>query len=238
MLCSLTLCKEVMDGLRVLFDFHLRTHLLYGEEAVQADALATSSPPYYLLNASSAPMGDDSSDQDDHKIKTTEDKTREEGGGGGRRMTRSSGGRMAVEASAPSSYACESGRSTPVTTSSSDGPLQHQTTVGGGDGGAADGGVNTGPLLSSLGPLSQELVQWTLLPASHRRPGIPALLYGPLHLLRLFVKLPEILYRMNLPLEKRKIVLKHLQLFLEYLEVHSQEFFSESFYVSSSTEKV
>ncbi|XP_047740862.1 male-specific lethal 3 homolog isoform X1 [Hyalella azteca] len=244
---TLGLCKEVMDGLRVLFDFHLKSHLLYTEEAHQAASLASSQPPPYLLKSSlaaSPPRStDESSAKEEIKAKLPDDKSHDPGG---RRLTRSSGGRATVasaEAPVPSPYTCDSGRSTPVTTSSSSGVAQQQqqqATAGLTTSGSVVSnsvGASTATSLSSLGPLSHDLLQWTLLPSQHRHAGIPILLYGPLHLLRLFVKLPEIVYRMNLSPEKRKIVLKHLQLFLEYLEVHSQEFFSEALYINNAAEK-
>nr|AHI85703.1 male-specific lethal 3 [Macrobrachium nipponense] len=41
---TLHLCKEVMDGIRICFDFHIETHLLYSKELKQAEKLRTAKP--------------------------------------------------------------------------------------------------------------------------------------------------------------------------------------------------
>ncbi|XP_066300669.1 MSL complex subunit 3-like [Branchiostoma lanceolatum] len=62
----------------------------------------------------------------------------------------------------------------------------------------------------------------------------PSLIYGAQHLLRLFVKLPELLGKMHLPEVKSKILCYHLQLFLKYLADRRDDLLPASAYVSAA----
>uniref|UniRef100_T1J3G3 Protein male-specific lethal-3 n=1 Tax=Strigamia maritima TaxID=126957 RepID=T1J3G3_STRMM len=79
----------------------------------------------------------------------------------------------------------------------------------------------------------QEALNWSLLPSSVYDNEIPSpsLIYGAHHLLRLFVKLPELLSRSNMPPKKLRLLGKHLQAFLRYLDDKREELFHESDYV-------
>ena len=75
----------------------------------------------------------------------------------------------------------------------------------------------------------RDLQEWRLVPDSIYRESakkpLESLVYGPIHLLRLFVKLPEIMGMMNsMPVKKKKLVLKYMDSVLEYLQSH-QDFF-------------
>lgn len=59
---------------------------------------------------------------------------------------------------------------------------------------------------------------------------IPSSLYGPVHLLRLFVKMPEIIARMQMPQKTSKLIMKYLDSLLGYLERQPNLFTSESVY--------
>ena len=75
----------------------------------------------------------------------------------------------------------------------------------------------------------RDLQEWKLVPDSlyqdtSKKP-LESLIYGPIHLLRLFVKLPEIIGLMStMPVKKKKLVLKYMDSVLEYLQSH-QDFF-------------
>ena len=75
----------------------------------------------------------------------------------------------------------------------------------------------------------RDLQEWRLVPDNlyqdtSKKP-LESLIYGPIHLLRLFVKLPEIIGLMNtMPVKKKKLVLKYMDSVLEYLQSH-QDFF-------------
>ncbi|CAH1241121.1 MSL3 [Branchiostoma lanceolatum] len=62
----------------------------------------------------------------------------------------------------------------------------------------------------------------------------PSLIYGAQHLLRLFVKLPELLGKMHLPEVKSKILCYHLQLFLKYLADRRDDLLPASAYVNAA----
>ncbi|XP_076034309.1 MSL complex subunit 3B-like isoform X2 [Oratosquilla oratoria] len=315
---SLDLCKEVMDGLRVIFDFHVEGLLLYEKEQAQAQQLRSSKPVYkgscslkftpstysdldggqetrITLHPQGAKIrslenekpkepsedvnsklvaGDDENnkdkdkdikekdskdkdnkekdskekekdmdkdkdkdkdkekekDKDDSKQKAVEkvekeDKTKESTPRRQLRSNRPLSGDSAgstereKNVSNVGSLTSESGRSTPTTTTS----------------GVSGGMLNSDATITkALHTLHPYLSDWTLLPEENRQPPPPVLLYGPMHLLRLFVKLPEILFKMNTTEKKKKVILKHLDLFLEYVVDHSSDLFPESAYVPNS----
>ncbi|XP_047479444.1 putative male-specific lethal-3 protein-like 2 [Penaeus chinensis] len=239
---TLDLCKEVMDGIRICFDFHIETHLLYAKERRQAERLRSAQPLYakrYLEPTKDLSLAVDdkenfegmtiNKEEPDEEGKSKVDKASKEEERAkdtpGRRQLRSkrplSGDSSSTEKEKNlTNLACESGRSTPTTVTS----------------GASIAGIGGLARTDFTLPLSYRSIQphlqdWTLLPETHRDPPPPSLIYGPLHLLRLFVKLPEILFRMNLPEIKRRIIIKHLELFLEYVSSHSDELFMESHYI-------
>ncbi|XP_029112807.1 male-specific lethal 3 homolog isoform X3 [Scleropages formosus] len=64
-----------------------------------------------------------------------------------------------------------------------------------------------------------EVLSWKLTPENYPqrdRPPPPSCMYGAQHLLRLFVKLPEILGKMHLPDRNLRTLVTHLELFLRY----------------------
>ncbi|PNF27680.1 hypothetical protein B7P43_G14592 [Cryptotermes secundus] len=79
--------------------------------------------------------------------------------------------------------------------------------------------------------LLSQILAWQLVPQSlySEVPVAPSLMYGAIHLARLFVKLPDLLYATNMPERKLKVLLRHLDMFLGYMEEH-QEWFGEQFY--------
>ena len=58
----------------------------------------------------------------------------------------------------------------------------------------------------------------------------PSSIYGPVHLLRLFVKMPEILGRMQIPHSRSKIIIKYIDSLLKYLESQPDLFKPDSVY--------
>ena len=74
----------------------------------------------------------------------------------------------------------------------------------------------------------RELHDWRLVPDSfyedHDRVPMESLVYGPSHLLRLFVKMPEILGKMTIPMKTKKLVMKYLDSVLDYLKTHQDLF--------------
>ncbi|KAK7926189.1 hypothetical protein WMY93_008499 [Mugilogobius chulae] len=82
-----------------------------------------------------------------------------------------------------------------------------------------------------------EVLSWKLTPDNYPlndQPPPPSYLYGSQHLLRLFVKLPEILGKMQIPERNLRALIKHLEQFLRFLAEFHEDFFPESAYVSAS----
>ncbi|XP_057574560.1 male-specific lethal 3 homolog isoform X3 [Hippopotamus amphibius kiboko] len=81
-----------------------------------------------------------------------------------------------------------------------------------------------------------EVLSWKLVPDSYPpgdQPPPPSYIYGAQHLLRLFVKLPEILGKMSFSEKNLKALLKHFDLFLRFLAEYHDDFFPESAYVAA-----
>ena len=81
-----------------------------------------------------------------------------------------------------------------------------------------------------------EVLSWKLVPDSYPpgdQPPPPSYIYGAQHLLRLFVKLPEILGKISFSEKNLKALLKHFDLFLRFLAEYHDDFFPESAYVAA-----
>ncbi|XP_053423458.1 male-specific lethal 3 homolog [Nycticebus coucang] len=81
-----------------------------------------------------------------------------------------------------------------------------------------------------------EVLSWKLVPDNYPpgdQPPPPSYIYGAQHLLRLFVKLPEILGKMSFPEKNLRALLKHFDLFLTFLAKYHDDFFPESAYVAA-----
>ncbi|XP_039550743.1 male-specific lethal 3 homolog isoform X3 [Pimephales promelas] len=82
-----------------------------------------------------------------------------------------------------------------------------------------------------------EVLSWRLTPDNYPQSDQlppPSYLYGSQHLLRLFVKLPEILRKMHIPEKNLRALVKHFELFLRFLAEFHEDFFPESAYVSAT----
>nr|XP_030867867.2 putative male-specific lethal-3 protein-like 2 [Gorilla gorilla gorilla] len=82
-----------------------------------------------------------------------------------------------------------------------------------------------------------EVLSWKLVPDNYPpgdQPPPPSYIYGAQHLLRLFVKLPEILGKMSFTEKNLKALLKHSYLFVRFLAEYHDDFFPESAYVTAS----
>nr|XP_044996919.1 male-specific lethal 3 homolog isoform X2 [Jaculus jaculus] len=81
-----------------------------------------------------------------------------------------------------------------------------------------------------------EVLSWKLVPDNYPpgdQPPPPSHIYGAQHLLRLFVKLPGILGKMSFSEKNLKALLKHFDLFLRFLAEYHDDFFPESAYVAA-----
>ncbi|XP_001601672.2 male-specific lethal 3 homolog isoform X1 [Nasonia vitripennis] len=98
------------------------------------------------------------------------------------------------------------------------------------------------PVINSakIAPLLEEANKWRLMPENTSKESNPepSKIYGAIHLVRLFVKLPDLIQMTDISDKKLKTLLKYLDMFLSYLEMH-REWFGEQFYTqrTSSSEE-
>ncbi|XP_035738275.1 male-specific lethal 3 homolog isoform X3 [Vespa mandarinia] len=91
------------------------------------------------------------------------------------------------------------------------------------------------PIITSaqINALLQQSNKWRLIPdtsiCGNNTPN-PSTYYGAIHLTRLFVILPDLLQSADIPNKKLKLLMKYLDMFLSYLEMH-REWFGEQFYM-------
>lgn len=80
---------------------------------------------------------------------------------------------------------------------------------------------------------------WCIVPDTYRpETGAtvpPSMIYGIHHLLRLFVKLPEILIKMEIPEFKLRILIKHLNSLLKFLSEYERELFEVDAYIPANS---
>ncbi|XP_076008609.1 MSL complex subunit 3B-like isoform X3 [Genypterus blacodes] len=282
-LCSEELCKEMVDGLRITFDFTLPMILLYPSEQAQFKKVS-SSRLFLAMNESSpcsshaqrerspsppghnppTPQSTDSQpalsdistttptttpapkrrrhpDMDciSYQSQSLRRSTRNTSGGD-RPAEGSSGGggsataspqlkrRLVDSSSSQPKFFLNLEKKTPVHSGSSS-PLPSTPSK-----------ERSGPfygLESRRNNELNEVLSWKLTPDNYPlndQPPPPSYLYGSQHLLRLFVKLPEILGKMQIPERSLRALIKHLELFLRFLAEFQEDFFPESAYVSAS----
>ncbi|XP_077368549.1 MSL complex subunit 3-like isoform X2 [Festucalex cinctus] len=275
------LCKEMVDGLRITFDFTLPMILLYPCEQAQFKKVSSSrlflagnegspcptnpqrerspspaghNPPTPQSTDSQPPLSDVSTatttaptpkrrrhpDMDciSYQTQSLRRSTRNTPGGE-RPAEGSSGGggsstaspqlkRRLIDTSSQSKFILNLERKTPVHSGSSS-PLPLTPSK-----------ERSGPfhgLESRRNNELNEVLSWKLTPENYPlndQPPPPSYLYGVQHLLRLFVKLPEILGKMQIPERNLRALVKHLELFLRFLAEFNEDFFPESAYVSAS----
>jgi len=196
---SINIAKEIADGLRVIFDFNLRAILLYGSHGEVKQYNEVMKPGKVQKRTSISPH---------LPIKKEEPS-----------VARSSR-RQSINTTMESAAGISSKSST---TSS-------QSTVPGSNPGSSLNPPAASPTTPQAIQVLRDLQEWRLVPDSIYRDSakkpLESLVYGPIHLLRLFVKLPEIIGMMNsMPVKKKKLVLKYMDSVLEYLQSHHQDFF-------------
>uniref|UniRef100_A0A3Q1BHL2 MSL complex subunit 3 n=1 Tax=Amphiprion ocellaris TaxID=80972 RepID=A0A3Q1BHL2_AMPOC len=274
------LCKEMVDGLRITFDFTLPMILLYPCEQAQFKKVSSSrlflamnegspcssnaqrerspsplghNPPTPQSTDSQPALSDISTttptapaptpkrrrhpDMDCISYQSQSLRRSTRNTSGGDRPAEGSGGsataspqlkRRLVDTTAQPKFFLNLDRKTPVHSGSSS-PLPLTPSK-----------ERSGPfygLESRRNNELNEVLSWKLTPDNYPltdQPPPPSYLYGAQHLLRLFVKLPEILGKMQIPERNLRALIKHLELFLRFLAEFHEDFFPESAYVSAS----
>uniref|UniRef100_A0A3B4ZPJ3 MSL complex subunit 3 n=1 Tax=Stegastes partitus TaxID=144197 RepID=A0A3B4ZPJ3_9TELE len=267
------LCKEMVDGLRITFDFTLPMILLYPCEQAQFKKVSSSrlflamnegspcssntqrerspsplghNPPTPQSTDSQPALSDISAttptapaptpkrrrhpDMDciSYQSQSLRRSTRNTSGGDRSATASPQLKRRLIDTSAQPKFFLNLDRKTPVHSGSSS-PLPLTPSK-----------ERTGPfygLESRRNNELNEVLSWKLTPDNYPltdQPPPPSYLYGSQHLLRLFVKLPEILGKMQIPERNLRALIKHLELFLRFLAEYHEDFFPESAYVSAS----
>ncbi|CAK6450668.1 unnamed protein product [Pipistrellus nathusii] len=257
---NVDLCKEMVDGLRITFDYTLPLLLLYPYEQVQYKKVtsskfflpikesATSSSRSQEELSPSPPLLNPSTPQSTESQTTGEPatpkrrKAEPEALQSLRRSTRHSANsdRLSESSASPQPKRRQQDaaasmpklflhleKKTPVHSRSSS-PVPVTPSKDGSAVFASFEGRRTNEI--------NEVLSWKLVPDSYPpgdQPPPPSYIYGAQHLLRLFVKLPEILGKMAFSEKNLKALLKHFDLFLRFLAEYHDDFFPEAAYVAA-----
>ncbi|XP_063084954.1 male-specific lethal 3 homolog [Cavia porcellus] len=251
---SIALCKEMADGLRITFDHTLPSLLLYPCERAQYTKVTsaklfvpikqsptTSDRSQEALSPSPAlliPLTPQSADCDElatpkrHKTKLEVSQSVRRSARHSTHCDRLAQGSTCVgrQQDTPAStlrLSLQPEKKLPVhSRSSSCIPVTPNKE---GNGNAAFAGFEGGSEINSD-------LFWKLVPDSYPpsdQPPPPSYIYGAQHLLRLFIKLPEILGKVSFAEKTLKALLKHLDLFLRFLAEYHADLFPESAYVTA-----
>lgn len=244
-----SLCKEMVDGLRVIFDFTVDNLLMYGPERQQFNDIRniTLDPPVRLSTSMLENEIQDMENNLTREVRVLEalPTTSDAKGGSllGKRILRSQHHLPTHdqnEHQGPSHEKIEktdkadSGtghkkeeiqNSLASSSCSSNGILPAYNLL-------FDGSIIYSRHIRKL--VQKELSGWKLVPDSmySEKPLKPTLVYGPTHLARLFVKLPEILqYSQHRP-EVTATIIEYSHVLLGFLVEHT-EWFGDNHYVST-----
>ncbi|XP_067349696.1 MSL complex subunit 3-like isoform X2 [Channa argus] len=247
------LCKEMVDGLRITFDFTLPMILLYPSE--QAQFKKVSSTRLFLSMSESSPCSSNAQRERSpsplgHNPPTPQSTDSQPALSDVSTTTPTAPAPTSKRRRHPDmdciSYQSQSLRRSTRNTSGGDRPAEGssgETPVHSGSSSPLPLTPNkeqSGPfygLESRRNNELNEVLSWKLTPDNYPlndQPPPPSYLYGSQHLLRLFVKLPEILGKMQIPERNLRALVKHLELFLRFLAEFHEDFFPESAYVSAS----
>ena len=189
---SISLAKEVAEGLRIMIDFYLEKHLLYESERSQFEAARKKAKERPQKKA-------------EEKKKVT---LRER-----RKCMKSE---VVTAAASPTPDPPESSKDSVVSGNSS---VQLPSLL-------------TPPGSTPNTPQSIQVLRtiqdWRLIPDDRHNGHLASVIGGPIHLLRLFVKLPEILFKMKMPPKTSKLIVKYMDSVLEYLDSNPDLFGSKS----------
>ena len=258
---NVDLCKEMVDGLRITFDYTLPLVLLYPYEQVQYKKVTLSklflqitesttnnnrnqeelSPSPPLLNPST-PQSTESQPTSGKPTTPKRRKAEPEALQSLRRSTHHSANcdglskssaspqpkrrQQDMSASMPKLFLYLEEKTSVHSRSSSPVPLTPSKE------GSAVFAAFEGRRTKEI----NEVLSWKLVPDSYPpgdQPPPPSYIYGVQHLLRLFVKLPEILGKMSFSEKNLKALLKHFDLFLRFLAEYRDDFFPECAYVAA-----
>ncbi|KAK4881742.1 hypothetical protein RN001_005061 [Aquatica leii] len=208
---NLNLCKEMLDGLRIYFDFTIKDLLLYKKEQNQVEtALANSTikqemQVFLKINLEYAHLPNVDVDDD---VYHNHVENNHFSNNGQRILKRRRGLRSARNSDTHTNGTIH------------EPPANVKPTMS----------VNKTPGNTSAS--MAKFLSWKLLPDHiyHQQPLPPSLVYGATHLLRLLVKLPELLNVCTMAENKLKVLHRHLDAFIDFLN-HHKEWYGDKFYI-------
>jgi len=206
---SISLAKEVAEGLRIMLDFYVEKHLLYDSERKSFHAATERATEMH-----ETAVADNQTLNSRERRKSQKSSTDTSATSGGPSVSFASGsnfGGTASTAGDPTGQAFpESSKDSVVSGNSS---IQLPSLL------TPPGSTPTTP--QSLKVL-RSVHDWKLFPEdrrqSHEFAHLPSFLCSPVYILRLFVKMPEILFKMNAPTRNCKLIVKYMDSVLEYLD--------------------
>ncbi|XP_045146702.1 male-specific lethal 3 homolog isoform X2 [Echinops telfairi] len=258
---NVDLCKEMVDGLRITFDYTLPLLLLYPYEQAQYKRVTSSkfflpikesatsttrnqeelSPSPPLLNPST-PQSSESQPTSGEAATPKRRKADPEALQSLRRSTRHSSNCDRLSESSASPQPKRRPQDTSATMPKLFLHLEKKTPVHSG----SSSPIPVTPSKEASAAFAgfegrrnneiNEVLSWKLVPDNFPpgdQPPPPSYIYGSQHLLRMFVKLPEILGKMSFSEKNLKALLKHFDLFLRFLAEYHDDFFPESAYVAA-----
>ncbi|XP_048508958.1 male-specific lethal 3 homolog isoform X2 [Athalia rosae] len=226
---DVNICREVADGLRIYFDFTLADLLLYTEEKEQYQMFQASFQYTDLIPS----IKEETFDNSEHQVTVKEEL--EDTEFAHLPPFREHESEMENTSPKPPVEAKRRLRSCRVSSVDEGRQLRSYDEVKQEPGNMSSprGLPLRLPVIPSaqIGALLQQSNAWRLVPESEKRqsPLAPSMYYGAIHLTRLFVKLPDLLQVVDISDKKLKTLLKHLDMFLSFLEMH-REWFGEQFY--------
>jgi len=219
---SISLAKEVAEGLRIMLDFYLHKHLLYDSEV---------QPFQEAVDKAKERTKQQLQQQ---KTKADEDKK------ASLRDRRSKASKADAPAAAAASATATLTPAAAVATAAALAdptilPESSRDSVMSGNSSVQLPSLLTPPGSTPHTPQSIQVLRsvqdWRLLPVgggggefSH----LPCVLCGPIYLLRLFVRLPEILTKMKMPQKTSKLIVKYMDSILEYFDSHQDLFLAKN----------
>ncbi|XP_073470949.1 MSL complex subunit 3 isoform X1 [Aquarana catesbeiana] len=263
---NVELCKEMVDGLRITFDFTLPLILLYPYEQAQYKRVTSSkfflpikevvsygnryiiktnqeevSPSPPLLNPPT-PQSTDSQPTTGESATPKRRRTEPDTLQSLRRSTRHSTSCDRMSESSASPQPKRRHAETPTSMPKLILHFEKKTPVHSGSSSpitltpSKEGGSVFSGLEGRRNNELNEVLSWKLMPENYPQSDQsppPSYIYGSQHLLRLFVKLPEIMGKMFFDEKNLKVLLKHFELFLRFLAEYHEDFFPESAYVTA-----
>ena len=220
---QINICKEVADGVRIITDFHLGKLLLYPGEREQYSQSTSLRP--HMENIERQVAGD-------LLEKPTNKTTRNSASSRNRQQSETGGEGEGGGGTPAASVASRKRRSTART-----GEMEVPGSVGSTSSGTA---TPTQPPTrytqypqthKSHSILQEQVYNWKLVPESlyFEEPVSTSLVYGGVHLTRLLVRLPDLLFKMRFSVKTSKHLLKYLEFLVEFLS-NQQDIFTDSNY--------